>query len=285
MSESGESKVDFGRNPFELKIGETFATLKFFGDLRPDLVREFDRRMRAPLENLVTDLVIDLTEAGTIHPVWTRGLMQIVTSQKKNLKRVKTITGNPIHRSFFKDQGITASFPILPDLAAAMRELDAKRAKLDATFINPFLEGTVEILKRQADTNAKAGAFEVREASAPMGGDISGVIILQSEDFMGSVIIGFPETTYLKIISKMLGETHSAITGLNRDGAAELMNWIYGHAKRIHNENGHTLKMAIPTIILGKDPEAFPALSGPRIAIPFESDSGKFTLEIQIQTL
>ncbi len=283
MSDSKDQTVDFGRNPFEFKTGDSIASLKLVGDMNPDLAKEFEKRIRPQFENFASDLVLDLTECGTIHPLWTRPLMHVATTVKKSAHRLKVATANPVHRDFFHDQGISASFPLVPDVATAVQELSTKKTvKLDVAFINPFLEGAVAVLKRAAGTVAKAGTLGVRDLGAPLDGEITGVIPLQTESFAGVVAISFPRSTYLQVANRMLGEAHEAITPEIRDGAAELTNQIYGYAKRILNEQGHRLPLAFPKVLEGKTPADLPPCAGPRIAIPFESDAGTFTIEIRI---
>lgn len=286
MSEDRPAPIDFGRNPFGFSVGEAFATLKLIGDLAPDLVKEFERRIRPDLEKFDGDLVLDLTECGEISPAWTRALMAIAAHAKKNQKRMRAVTGNPAHKAFFSGQGVAANFPIVPDLATAARELAAKKsAKLDVAFVNPFLVGTVEVLKIQAKTAAKPGNLAPRDAQAPLEGDLSGVIALESAAFVGTIVLSFPEATYLKIVSRMLGEEQASITAGNRDGASELTNMIFGYAKRVLSGQGHSVKMAIPRVAAGRTPADLPAVIGTRIAVPFESDAGPFTVEIRARAL
>lgn len=283
MTESNDGKVDFGRNPFEFKTGDTIATLKLIGDLDPDLAKEFDKRIRPQFETFASDLVLDLTECGTIHPLWTRPLMHVATTVKRSAHRMKVATANPVHREFFHGQGLSASFPLVPDVASAIRELSTRKTvKLDVAFINPFLEGTVAVLKRIAGTVAKPGTLAVRDAAAPLDGEITGMIPLLTDSFTGVVLITFPEKTYLGIANRMLGESHEAITPEIRDGAAEITNQIYGYAKRILNEKDYRLPLALPKVLSGNTPAELPPCAGPRIAIPFDSDAGAFTVEIRI---
>jgi len=278
------TEVDFGRNPFELKIGESVSVLKFAGDLTHDVAKEYEKRLRAQAETITTDLVLDLAEAGSIHKVWTRSLMQIATQAKRLHRRIRVVSTNPKHAAFFQDQGVAASFPIVADLATAVRELTEKSsAKLNVAFINPFLEGTIEVLKRIAGVTAKSGTLGVKDLDAPLDGEISGMILLDTARFMGSVILSFPEKTYLAIASKMLGEAHEAITAANHDGVGEITNQVFGYAKRILNERDHQIKMALPTILLGPTPAELPLATGSRIAIPFESDVGPFTVEVRVR--
>jgi chemotaxis protein CheX len=278
-----EAKVDFGRNPFEFSKTETHGLLKLAGEMDQDMGKEFEKRVRPQFEGFTLDLVIDLSACGEFHPSWTRLLMQIATIQKAATKKIRVASTNDKHRSFFQEQGVMSNFPILPSVAAAVADLSAKKsAKLDVNFINPFLEGTIEVLKIQAQTQAKAGTPGAKDPKATFGGDISGVIGLISENFTGSVVISFPAPTFLKIMSRMLGEDLKELTPELQDGAAELTNIIFGYAKRVLNEKGFGIKMAIPSVITGKDHSIQNNTRGPRIAIPFESDAGNFAIEICI---
>ncbi|MBC7384839.1 MAG: chemotaxis protein CheX [Cryobacterium sp.] len=281
MSELKAPAVDFGKNPFEFKKTDTYGLLVLSGDMDPEMAKEFEKRIRPQFEGFTTDLAIDLSQCSDIHPAWSRLFMQLATLVKQAQKKTRVISPNGNHKSFFQDQGLSSSFPICDSLEAAMGEFTAKKSfKLDVNFINPFLEGTIEVLKIQASTAAKAGAPTTKDPKSSFGGDISGVIGLVSDSFTGSVVISFPAETFLKIMSKMLGEDFKELTPDLQDGAAELTNIIFGFAKRILNEKGYGIKMAIPSVITGKDHSIQNNSKGPRIVIPFESDAGNFGIEI-----
>jgi chemotaxis protein CheX len=278
-----EAKVDFGRNPFEFSKTETHGLLKLSGEMDQDMAKEFEKRVRPQFEGFTQNLVIDLTSCGDFHPAWSRLLMQIVSITKAATKKIRVVSTNDRHRLFLQEQGVISNLPILPTLAEAITALTTKKAaKLDVNFINPFLEGTIEVLKVQAQTQAKSGMPTAKDPKSSFGGDISGVIGLISEDFTGSVVISFPAATFLKIMSRMLGEDLKELTPELQDGAAELTNIIFGFAKRVLNEKGYGIKMAIPSVITGKDHSIQNSTRGPRIAIPFESDAGNFAIEICI---
>jgi chemotaxis protein CheX len=276
-----EPKIDFGRNPFDFTKKETYAVLRLVGNMDQELAKEFEKRIRPQFDGFSSDLVIDLTECGDIHPVWSRPLMQIVTPLKTATKRVRVVSTHEKHRAYFQAQGVASSFPIVATSDLAVAELTAKKStKLDVKFINPFLEGAIEVLKIQTQTQAKAGNPVAREPKSAFAGDISGVIGIVSESFTGSVVISFPEATFLKIMSRMLGEELQELKPELHDGAAELTNIIFGHAKKVLNGQGHGLKMATPSVITGKDQAVQTGTTGPRLAIPFESDAGAFAIEI-----
>jgi chemotaxis protein CheX len=110
------------------------------------------------------------------------------------------------------------------------------KPKLDANFINPFISGTVSTLKIQCSVDAHAGtAFLKSKTSPKLKTDIAGLIGITSEAFRGNIAICFPEKTFLGIMSQMLGEEFTEINNEVEDGAGELMNIIFGTAKKVLN--------------------------------------------------
>lgn len=282
-----EQKVDFGQVPFEMSKAEKYFLIKLNGQLDMDLSKEFERRLNAQLPEVASDILVDLEKCKAMHPVFLRLLMQAANHAKAKTKKLRVIDPSGKHASYFLEQGMASSLVCVPTLSAAMTDFSAiptakpsASKKVDVNFINPFLEGTVEVLKIQAKTQAKAGAPFLKDPKASFGGDISGVIGLISDHFTGSVVISFPEQTFLKIMSRMLGEEFTEINADIKDGAAELTNIIFGHAKRVLNEKGYGIKMAIPSVITGKDHSIQNTSGSPRMAIPFECDLGKFGIEV-----
>jgi chemotaxis protein CheX len=154
--------------------------------------------------------------------------------------------------------------------------------KLDVEFINPFLAATLKTLEVQASTKATPGKPFLKEGGSASAGDISGVIGITADKFNGSVVISFPEQTFLKIMSRMLGEEFTVLNKEIADGAGELTNIIFGQAKITLNEKGYGIKMAIPSVISGKNHVVHGVTKGPVVMLPFETDLGPFFIEISL---
>lgn len=152
-------------------------------------------------------------------------------------------------------------------------------AKLDAQFFKPFVDGTKKVLKTSCNVEITPGKPFIKGTQPDLEFDIAGVIGLTSNSFTGAVTICLPETLFLTLMSNMLGEKFSEITPDLRDGAAELLNMIFGQAKITLNEQGHTIQKAIPSVIQGKQLQTS-RLNGIVMVLPFESSAGKFQIEI-----
>ncbi|OFZ16804.1 MAG: hypothetical protein A2Z20_02080, partial [Bdellovibrionales bacterium RBG_16_40_8] len=147
-------------------------------------------------------------------------------------------------------------------------------------FINPFLTAAIKVLKIQYFTEAKPQKPHSKQSSDKYHGDISGVIGLLSDAFTGSVVISFPSKTFLQLMSRMLKTEFTVINKIIEDGAGELTNMIFGQAKTALNEKGYGVKTALPSVVCGNDHHVELLSTGPRVAIPFNSDAGQFYIEI-----
>lgn len=151
---------------------------------------------------------------------------------------------------------------------------------LDVNFINPFLEATLNVLKVQASTVANPKPIFRKDEAHDKLGDVSGVIGLVSPTFSGTVVISFPESTFLGLMSRMLGETFTTITPEIKDGAGELMNMIFGQAKIVLNQKGYKIQTALPSVVSGKDHSIQNLSPGPVVVVPFETDIGPLYVKI-----
>ncbi|MBX3040716.1 MAG: chemotaxis protein CheX [Bdellovibrionaceae bacterium] len=152
---------------------------------------------------------------------------------------------------------------------------------MDIEFIKPFLEGVVQVMKVQFACSVKPLApFPKQKAPAATKIDIAAIIGVHGEKFNGSVALGLPEPIFLKLMSNMLGENYTEITDEVEDGAGEMLNMIFGHAKVILNQKGHSLEKAIPTVVRGQNLTLKSLPSKNTLVIPFQTDLGTFYLEI-----
>lgn len=164
--------------------------------------------------------------------------------------------------------------------------LQPAKTKVDVGFINPFIEGTVEVLSVQC-------SVETQPASPILKGteeihlqtDIAGIIGITSETFNGSISLCFSEETFLKIMSSMLGEEFKEISKDLEDGAGELLNMIFGHAKRVLNQNGHSFEKALPTVVRASNLSVHHTGGQSSILLPFTSSAGSFFMEISTENL
>lgn len=155
---------------------------------------------------------------------------------------------------------------------------------VDVKFIQPFVDGALETLKVQCGTQAKPGAPYLKSANPPgYMVEIAGMIGVASDAFTGSLSLCFPKDTFIKVMERMLGEAVPDITPEIEDGAGELINIIFGFAKRQLNDRGYTIEKALPSIVRGAQISTRYLTSTPVVVMPFQTDIGLFHIEVAVQ--
>ncbi len=154
------------------------------------------------------------------------------------------------------------------------------KPKIDVRFINPVLNATIEVIAEMTSFAITAGKPYVKKPGETSG-DISGVVGVVSSGFRGTISISLSEKTFLMLISKMFGETCTAIDDENKDAIAEILNIIFGAAKKVLNETGMNIQPAIPTIIRGRNHSLSHHGQNQTIVIPFSNpELGDFRAEV-----
>lgn len=154
--------------------------------------------------------------------------------------------------------------------------------KLDVSFINPFIDSTLQVLETMAGTKATKERVFIRKGDE-VSGDISAIVAMNSNKFLGSMAVSFQESCFLSVVNNMLGETFTSINAENQDAAAELCNQIFGSAKKVLNSQGHTIEMAIPSVVTGKAHKIKHMANGVCIVVSFTTDAGSFTVEAVVE--
>ncbi len=152
---------------------------------------------------------------------------------------------------------------------------------MDVKLINPFIEGTLNVLSTMASTEAEAGKPYLKKDQVARG-DISGIIGLTGET-KGTISVSFTEKSILSIVSKMFGEEMTELNDEIKDAVGEITNMISGQARQKLEELGKTLKAAIPTVVMGKDHTISHMTEHQIVAVPFSTANGEFTIEVCLE--
>ena len=153
---------------------------------------------------------------------------------------------------------------------------------MDVKFINPFLDGTAEVLNKMAQINPVAGKSFAKTHDTAYG-DVSGIIGMTG-DAIGSLALTFSEKCIIGIISKMLGESHAEINKEVMDAVGELTNMISGASRKLMEKDNLKVFAAIPTVVFGKAHSVRHVIQGPSIVIPFKTEYGDFVIDVCLQS-
>jgi chemotaxis protein CheX len=161
-----------------------------------------------------------------------------------------------------------------------------KRFRLDVNFINPFIDASMKTLNQMCNVESiKALKPYLLNPHEDLNIDISGTLGIVSPYFRGSIAISFSEEVYRPIVSKMIEENVENISIDNQDGAAEIINIIFGQTKAVLNKEGYELHRAIPSVMRGHNHKIYQDSKIPVLLVPFNSDVGRFFIQICVQAI
>lgn len=162
-------------------------------------------------------------------------------------------------------------------------DLEKKRFKLDVDFINPFIDSAMKTLNGLCGVSNIVAQKPYLLGEEKLEIDISGTLAIVSPYFRGSIAISFDDNVYKLIISKMLEENVGDIDLDNQDGAAEIINIIFGQTKAVLNQRGYSLDRAIPSVLRGHGHKVLNNNKIPILLVPFHSDLGNFWIQICVK--
>lgn len=150
---------------------------------------------------------------------------------------------------------------------------------MDATLVNPFIEGALHILDTTAFVKVKPETpFLKKDRKAH--GDISGFIEI-SGDLSGTAAISFSKKSILGIVSAMFGEEMTDINDEINDAVGEISNMVAGHVTTKIAETGKKVTVKFKEIKLGKDAIIDHVDGVPHVlALPFRTTKGKVVIEV-----
>lgn len=160
-----------------------------------------------------------------------------------------------------------------------------KKFKLDVDFINPFIDSSMKTLNTLCGVNNITAEKPYLLKDEELDIDISGTLAITSPYFRGSIAISFHDDVYKDIVSRMLEENVGEIDIDNQDGAAEIINIIFGQTKAVLNQRGYSLDRAIPSVVRGRGHKIYQNSKIPVLLVPFRSDQGKFWIQICVKAI
>jgi chemotaxis protein CheX len=149
---------------------------------------------------------------------------------------------------------------------------------MDVRLVNPFINATINVLETMAFMTVTAGKPYLKTDNTAVG-DVSGVLGLTGVA-NGTISVTFEEKCILAVVSSMFGETMKELNNEIADAVGELTNMISGQARRELEEIGKVFRAAIPSVITGRNHSIIHYTEGPKIAIPFNTADGNFTIEV-----
>lgn len=177
----------------------------------------------------------------------------------------------------------------LKSLSSPIKKEDESLAaiRVDVRIVNQFIEATEYSMRMFGGCQEiLPQAIEAMNQSEKLSHvTISGAIAILSTMFAGSVLICFPEQTFLKVVSNVFGEQQTEINKENSDAAGELINIIYGQAKTVLVDDLNIDFMKSRSYALEGVAKVKSFQTSASFVVPFESELGPFYLIVSFDTI
>lgn len=284
---------------FQTEMRDGWLVVKCSMNLDAKATNEFLQALNTWVEAKPLGVVIDFSRVFTIEREFFKAIVQAKSVLKGAGKGFFSVGLNEPQMKKLRAEGMEAAFNPKKNFDEAMRSLgpqstselgasgetgrpsvSGRVGQLNMDFITPFLIATKKTFETQIQTQVKPVRPFLKTESVA-GVDIAGVLTLVSDGSSGSFVLCFSQDVFLKVYGRMVGEKFDKITPEIEDAASEIVNIIYGLTKMDLNTKGYSFPKAFPTVLTGEKISIRQSGSGPTVIMPFETDLGKFHIEIE----
>lgn len=203
------------------------------------------------------------------------GHLYVVSSQAIDELPESLKTGRVFSKPFDPQELILA---LTQDLGGEEISETSRCYVVDVRVINAIISATLKVLGQFAIGKITMGKPEMKNSQEPMGGVISSVLDIVSQNFKGHMSISFDKPSYLQVVSSMLMEEQTDINPDNQDAVGEINNIIYGNAKSDLAQFG--VAMTIPKVVHGAGQIMTCPCGSASMRVPFTTEKGKFYIDV-----
>lgn len=152
----------------------------------------------------------------------------------------------------------------------------------DVNLARAFATAAIHALRDQCKSTLTVGSPTLQLRPQPSAVDIGGFLVGGSRSGEMAMALCFPRATFLALMKNMLGVESQLLDTAVRDGAAELLNIIYGEVKTALNQQSYGLDMATPEVLLSDAALERLQWMSQAILIPFQSNFGPFFAQVGV---
>ena len=152
-------------------------------------------------------------------------------------------------------------------------------------IIQPFIDATIKVIETMAFITPRADKPCVWNDGLAVG-EVVGIVGLSNEDenVKGALLVGFNESSIIRIASNMLGEEFSTLSEEVREVVGEITNMVSGQARKMLSDSAIIkLQGSIPSVIAGKDIIIKNFIKEASVMVKFIIDSGQFEIGLSME--
>ncbi len=154
---------------------------------------------------------------------------------------------------------------------------------MKAEHINAYIQATKQLLEVMFNIEKFEKKFLNTGDDTETTSEVSAVIGIAGA-CTGAVVLSFTKEVAIKMVSQLVGEDIIDLDNDTCDALGEMVNIIAGNASRALESLGvGTLKISVPTVLIGKDQKVNSPGNIPSICIGFETDLGHFVIHVSLE--
>ncbi len=152
---------------------------------------------------------------------------------------------------------------------------------MNVTYVNPFLEATINLFQHTFDLSPEAGVPYLDEKASKHRWDISAVMVLTG-NAIGVIVIRLTKFLADRLLER------SGVTCSSEDERQSLVSAMVGEMINIVSGNAATkladfeVDISVPLVIQGENHTISWPDRAPVIGIPFTTDLGPFLVDVSI---
>ena len=154
--------------------------------------------------------------------------------------------------------------------------------KINAEFVNPFVEAGISVIKELTNIEVRRGHLSFQAKPAPTY-EVS--IIVGVYGFLtGQVVYSMKKQVAVRLVQKILGDAHGEqLKDMFVDTLGEMANMITGNATALLNrKKEYTLKITTPAIVTG-DQFSVKLAPNPTVVLGMYTAYGPIEINIALQ--
>lgn len=152
---------------------------------------------------------------------------------------------------------------------------------MDIRYVNPFVEGVNSVFQSMLSLEPRRCALKL-DLQSGNGAALTSLVGISGQ-VQGVVALRFPSSTALQLAHRMRGTTMAEINEEVIDVVSQIANMIADTAKTRFNCDP-PLELGLPTIVHGRDYEMKHPSRSLWLEVPFDTDAGRFTMELTFES-
>lgn len=152
---------------------------------------------------------------------------------------------------------------------------------MNAEHINPFISVACDMLKQVCNISATRGQLYIKKST--FSADRVVILVGLAGQLKGQVFLSMDEKVACQIASAMMcGMPVPQLDDMSKSAISELGNMILGNVATTFANNGITMDITTPTLMVGND-ILISTKANQTVCIPLEFDGGKLEIDVAIE--